>query len=558
MKRTIFRSMCAMALSAMFLTALLIMGSMCLESQRSMKDAVKTEVRYLASAVEVSGNDYLQHLASIGDGNVVNRISWIGSDGTVIYDSFADQAVLGNHKDRTEIRKALEQGSGECTRYSGTLAEKTYYYARRLQNGSVIRVASTMKSGFAAVAEMLPFLFLMTIGLMAATIILTEIRTKQIIAPINELNLNDPQEDAIYDELSPLIVRLEKQKRTIRRQLEDMREKQKEFTAITENMKEGFLVIDKNADVLSYNSSALRILGISAELVKEDRVNVLRFNRSAVFRAAVDTALNGISCKQMLELNGHYYHLIANPAEEAENQYGAVMVILDVTEQQNREMLRREFSANVSHELKTPLTSISGYAEIMKNGMVLQQDVPRFAEKIYTEAQRMITLIGDIIRISQLDEGKAEQEKGLFDLHKIAEDTAACLMPTAKNNGIQIVVKGSLAMVFGNERILNEMIFNLCENAVKYNRVNGNVYVETGTDEAGRAYVSVKDNGIGIPKEAQDRVFERFYRVDKSHSKSIGGTGLGLSIVKHGAAYHHASLNLESEEGKGTCIQIIF
>lgn len=558
MKRTIFRSMCAMALSAMLLTAFLIMGLMCLESQKSMKDAVKTEVRYLSSAVEVSGNDYLQHLASIGDGNVVNRISWISSDGTVIYDSFADQEVMENHKDRPEILKALELGSGECTRYSGTLAEKTYYYARRLQNGSVIRVASTMKSGFAAVAEMLPFLFLMAVVLMFATIILTEIRTKQIIAPINELNLDDPQADAIYDELSPLIVRLENQKRTIRRQLEDMREKQKEFTAITENMKEGFLVIDKNADVLSYNSSALRILGISAELVKKDRVNVLRFNRSANFRNAVDTALNGISCKQMLELNEHYYHLIANPAEEAENQYGAVVVILDVTEQKKREMLRREFSANVSHELKTPLTSISGYAEIMKNGMVLQQDVTRFAEKIYTEAQRMIALIGDIIRISQLDEGKAEPEKGMFDLHKIAADTAERLMPTAKNNGIQIVVKGSLAMVSGNERILNEMIFNLCENAVKYNRVNGKVYVETGTDEAGRAYVSVKDNGIGIPKEAQDRVFERFYRVDKSHSKSIGGTGLGLSIVKHGAAYHHASLNLESEEGKGTCIRIIF
>lgn len=558
MRRTIFRSMCGMALLAMVLAAFLITGLMCLESQNGMKEAVKTEVRYLSSAVEVSGDSYLEHLASRGDGNEINRITWIDEGGSVLYDSFADQETLENHSARPEIVQALRAGNGESTRYSRTLAEKTYYYASRLEDGSFIRVASTTKSGLAAVIGMIPLMFIMAVLLMIMTVILSEIRTKQIVAPINELDLDYLQEESIYDELSPLVRRLEKQKETIRRQLENMREKQEEFTAITENMNEGFLVIDKNSDVLSYNSSALRILGIDIADAEGENVNVLSFNRSANFREAVDTALKGKSCEKMMELNGHHYHLLANPAAESADQYGAVVVILDVTEQQNREVLRREFSANVSHELKTPLTSISGYAEIMKNGMVQPKDVPRFAEKIYVEAQRLIVLVGDIIRISQLDEGKVGLEKGLVDLHSAVSNVAERLRTAAQVSGVQIFLEGNSAMVQGNSQILDEMIFNLCENAVKYNRENGTVHIETGTDENGHSYVSVTDTGIGIPEEEQERVFERFYRVDKSHSKNIDGTGLGLSIVKHGASYHNASIKLESTPGKGTCIRIIF
>lgn len=558
MKRTIFRSMCGTALFAMVLATMLTTGLMCLELQNGMKQVVMTEVRYLSSAVEVSGDKFLEQLASRGDGNTVNRISWIGADGTVIYDSFAKQEVLENHSSRPEITQALEQGWGESTRYSSTLTEQTYYCANRLEDGTIIRVASTMKSGLASIAETIPVMLLMTLLIMIVTAILADIRTRQIVEPINRLVPEEPQKEPIYDELSPLVRRMEKQKETIRLQMEMMKEKQEEFTAITENMKEGFLVVDRNADVISYNSSALRILGVDGNDGEIGNVNVLNFNRSVNFREAVDMAMTGKNCEKLLDLNGHHYQLIANPVAESKDQYGAVVVILDVTEQRNREKLRQEFSANVSHELKTPLTSISGYAEIMKNGMVQPEDVPCFAEKIYVEAQRLITLVGDIIRLSRLDEGKTEIAKTSVDLYAVASSVIERLMPTAQRSGIKIFLGGDSVTVMGVKQLLEEMVFNLCDNAIKYNRPGGYVSLQTCTDKNGHPYISVKDNGVGISKEEQERVFERFYRVDKSHSKNIGGTGLGLSIVKHGAMYHNADIEIDSILGEGTCIRVIF
>lgn len=557
MKRKIYWNMCLVALFSMALGTLLTTWLLCHDLQKQMRQAVATEVRYLESAVEVSGEAYLAHLASRGDGNSINRITWVDADGEVLYDSYADSESLENHKERPEIIQALQNGRGQSIRLSNTLAEQTYYNAARLSDGTVIRVASTTRSGLAALVQTVPWMILMAAGIFGVTMILAEVQTKRIVDPINRLNPDCPQEEKVYDELSPLVRRLEKQKVTIKEQMETLREKQEEFTAITENMREGFIVVDSKADVISYNSSAIRILGGGAELRDGANLHVLSLNRSNSFRQAVDAALKGQRGEQILELNSRHYQIIANPVVESGDKRGAVAVILDVTEQLRREELRREFTANVSHELKTPLTSISGYAEIMKSGLVQPEDMGRFSEKIYVEAQRLITLVGDIIRLSQLDEEKMEVEKTEVDLYAVAAAVVERMKDVAKNAGVTLTLSGKPVVVQGAAQILDEMIFNLCDNAVKYNKTSGRVNIIVDTAE-GRPVLTVEDNGIGIPAQDKERIFERFYRVDKSHSKQIGGTGLGLSIVKHGAIYHKAKVAMESELGKGTRVRVVF
>lgn len=557
MKRKIYWNMCLVALFSMVLATLLTTWMLSRDLQAQMRQAVATEVRYIESAMEVSGQPYLDHLASRGDGNSINRITWIDVDGTVLYDSFADSESLENHKDRPEVIQAMERGRGQSTRTSDTLAEQTYYYASKLNDGTVIRVASTTRSGLATMMGTVPWMVLMAAAIFGVTMVIARMQTRSIVEPINRLNPDAPQAEKIYDELSPLVRRLEKQKQTIREQMDILREKQEEFTAITENMKEGFIVVDSRADVISYNSSAIRILGVDMEIAEGANINILSFNRSGNFRQVVDGALRGERSEQSLELNGRYYQIIANPVVESDDKRGAVVVILDVTEQQSREELRREFSANVSHELKTPLTSISGYAEIMKNGLVQPADMGRFAEKIYTEAQRLITLVGDIIKLSQLDEDKAEIEKTSLDLFERASEVVGRLKDHARAQDIKMDLVGVPTTVMGAVQILDEMIYNLCDNAIKYNKPGGSVKVTVCT-ENGHPTLLVEDTGIGIPDGDKERIFERFYRVDKSHSKQIGGTGLGLSIVKHGAIYHKAKVEMKSALGKGTQIKIVF
>ncbi|MDO5408424.1 MAG: ATP-binding protein [Eubacteriales bacterium] len=557
MKRKIYWNMCMVALFSMVLATLFSTWLLCRDMQTQMKQAVITEVRYLESAMETGGKDFLDHLASKGDGNSINRITWVDTDGEVLYDSYAASGELENHGDRPEIRQALQTGAGHSTRLSDTLAEQTYYYAARLHDGSVIRVASTMRSGLASMVNTIPLMILMAAVIFGVTMGIADRQTRRIVEPINRLNPDEPQAEKVYDELSPLVRRLEKQKETIRQQMETLREKQEEFTAITENMREGFIVVDSRADVISYNGSAARILGVDMEKTGDASINVLSFNRSSSFRQVVDAALQGERGEQNLELNGRYYQIIANPVVESWDKRGAVVVILDVTEQQDREELRREFTANVSHELKTPLTSISGYAEIMKNGLVQPKDMARFSEKIYNEAQRLITLVGDIIKLSRLDEEQVEVEKTAVDLHLVASNVAGRLRDVAAKSQVSLALKGGPLVVQGNQQILDEMLFNLCDNAIKYNKPKGYVVVTTEM-ENGHPVLTVEDNGIGIPPEDRERIFERFYRVDKSHSKQIGGTGLGLSIVKHGAIYHKAKVELTSSLGKGTKVRIVF
>lgn len=554
MKKRIFRSMCLLSAMVVLLTATLIAILLYNDSYNSMKTEVRLESEYLQAGLEISGENYFSRL----DQNVLkenrSRITLIAPSGEVLYESSTDEA-MENHKDRPEVQAALANGTGEDSRMSKTFSAQTYYYAVKLEDGNVLRVSSTMNSVFLVWVSVIPTMLAIVDIVFGISLLLAHFQTKRIVKPINELNLELPTENKVYDELSPLLTRIEKQNRLIQKQIEDIRGKQADFEAITGNMSEGMVLVDTEGKMLSYNQSAVRILNVAD--INGESQSFLVFNRTEAFQQAVATALAGERDDRILEIDGRQYQLLANPVTDNGKITGAVILLLDVTEQQQRDQLRREFSANVSHELKTPLNVVSGYAELMKNGMVQPEDVPAFAGNIYQEAQRLITLVEDIIKVSRLDENTGEFPKEQTDLHELAELAADCLQSTAEKRHIAITVEGGEATVFGVRQILSEMVFNLCDNAVKYNREGGSVEITTGK-RAGHPFLSVKDTGIGIPEAQQNRVFERFYRVDKSHSRNIGGTGLGLSIVKHGAAYHDAEVILNSAEGKGTTITILF
>ena len=551
MRKKIFKNMCLLALVTILLSSLLVTIVYYANSDARMKSEVREETRFVRGAVELSGQDYLATVE-----NTANRITLIDTDGTVLYDNQADPATMENHSDREEFQEASTAGAGEATRISDTIAEQTFYYAVKLQNGQVLRVAATTDSVFAAVLAVLPWILGVEVLVAVCTVLFSNFLTKKIVAPINRLDLDHPADNEIYDELSPLLGKISRQNEVIAQQMKSLREKQEEFTSITENMSEGFLVLDNNTDILSYNTSALRLLGAEA-VPAESHVSALALNRSAGFRSAVDGALAGKRSEQLVRQGGRCCQVMANPVLRVGEVEGAVVVILDITEREERENLRREFTANVSHELKTPLTSISGFAEIIKNGIVKPEDIPRFAGNIYEESQRLVTLVDDILNLSRLDEADVQLEREDFDLSSLARDVAGRLKASAKKNGVVITVIGDKAEVNGVKSIVDEMVFNLVDNAVKYNKQNGRVTVTVDSSSDGTA-LTVTDTGIGIPQADVDRVFERFYRVDKSHSKEIGGTGLGLSIVKHGAAFHNAKVSLQSTEGEGTTVRLVF
>ena len=551
MRKKIFNNMCLLALVTILLSSLLITFVYYGNSDARMKAEVREEARYIRGAVELSGKDYLETVK-----NTPNRITLIDTDGTVLFDNQADPAAMENHSDRQEVKQAVTAGAGEATRMSGTLSEKKFYYAIKLENGQILRIASETASVFATVLSMLPWIIGIAVLVAVITVLFSNFLTKKIVTPINRLDLNHPADNVVYDELSPLLSKINRQNEVIDQQIRSLREKQEEFTSITENMSEGFLVLDKNTDILSYNTSALRLLGADAAPA-ESHESALALNRSAGFRSAVDAALSGSRSEQLVRQGGRCCQVMANPVLREGEVEGAVVVILDITEREERDNLRREFTANVSHELKTPLTSIYGFAEIIQNGIVKPEDIPRFAGNIYVESQRLISLVDDILNLSRLDEADVQLEWEDFDLAALARDVAGRLKDSAKKNGVVITVIGDKTMINGVKSIVDEMLYNLLDNAVKYNKKNGRVTVTIENGQNGPT-LAVTDTGIGIPQSDVDRVFERFYRVDKSHSKQVGGTGLGLSIVKHGAAFHNAKVSLESTEGKGTTVRLAF
>ena len=525
-----------------------VMGILYSNFDGQMRKELSKEATYLAYGVEQQGVDYLKNIKDKSA-----RITYIDQDGTVLFDNEADVSEMKNHSDRTEFQKAEKYGAGESSRYSDTLSEKTIYYALRLKDGTVLRVSGTQDSVLALVENLIfPLCGLLCLMLILSGIMASAI-SKRIVKPINELDLESPEENRIYEELSPLLSKIHRQNREIQNQLELAKQQQEEFALITENMQEGLIVIDKYTMILSANSSAWNLFHMDRGCQGE---SVYCLDREEEFRHAIEQVLSGEHTELVLKLNGSDIQLIANPVIRDKKTEGAVLLV-NVTEKLERESLRREFSANVSHELKTPLTSISGFAEIMQSGLVKCEDIPQFAGRIYKEAQRLLQLVEDVIQISQLDEEKTSYTWEPVDVYQVCKNAFESLKEKAKRLNVHLYICGEYMKMEAVRTLLEEAVYNVCDNAIKYNRNEGSVSVFL-TQTAQEIQIVVKDTGVGIPKEDQDRVFERFYRVDKSHSKEIGGTGLGLSIVKHAVGALKGSVILRSEEGNGTEICMKF
>ena len=630
MTKKIFKSNILVAAAVLILGIACVMAILYQHFGKQINTELKKEATYLVYGVEENGIDYLKQIKEKDD-----RITYIAEDGTVLYDNQADAATMENHGDRKEIQEALKTGSGHAERTSKTLSQKTLYYALRLSDNSVLRVSSTQYSVWVLLMELVPpligiavvmlilaaimsvhmankivepinnvdlehpeenqiyeevgpllskyyalrlsdnsvlrvsstqysvWVLLMElvpplIGIAVVMLILAAIMSvhmaNKIVEPINNVDLEHPEENQIYEEVGPLLSKIYKQNRQIKSQLEAARRNQEEFGIITENMQEGLLVIDSYTMILSGNSSAWKLFQLKDPKIGD---SVYSLNRNEDFRLLIEQVLKGQHGSVLLHMGSEAIQMIANPVNREHRVVGAVILLMNETEKVEREQLRREFSANVSHELKTPLTSISGFAEIIQDGLVKEEDIKKFAGRIYNEAQRLITLVEDTIKVSQLDEGENPYEWEMLDAYTIVKDVCGRLREVAEKKNVHLYIDGGKTMLTTVHPILDEVIYNLCDNGIKYNKEDGTVSIHL-RDLGENVEIRVKDNGIGIPGEDQSRVFERFYRVDKSHSKAIGGTGLGLSIVKHGVTFLGGTLKMVSEIGKGTEITMTF
>lgn len=549
MTKKIFKSIMTVCTVVLILGLAFVMGILYRYFGKQISTELEKEAFYAAQGVESSGMEYLEKL----DGKN-SRITLIDQDGSVLYDSQAEASSMENHKDREEVKEAAETGKGKAVRMSETLSEKTIYYALRLEDGKILRVSSTQYSVLALVYQLIvPVLWILLLMIVLSGLFASRL-SKKVVEPVNKLDLEHPEENEVYEEVAPLLSRMYKQNREIKNQIDTARRQQEEFSIITENMQEGLVVIDRYTMILSGNASVWKLFHVNGPKNGE---SVYVLNRSEEFQSIIDKALDGKHNEAVLKVDGSDIHVVANPVMREEQVEGAVLLLVNVTEKLEREKLRREFSANVSHELKTPLTSISGFAEIIQDGYVKEEDVRAFAGRIYKEAQRLITLVEDVIRISQLDEGEVPYEWTETDLYQTAKNVFGTLSEAAKKQDVHLYIEGDRVQLHTVPNILEEVLFNLCDNAIKYNKPGGNVCICL-TENEESVCISVKDNGVGIPKEDQSRVFERFYRVDKSHSKEIGGTGLGLSIVKHGVSFLGGEVELESTPEQGTEITVSF
>lgn len=549
MTKRIFRSIFLVALSVFLACLVIILGVLYENFTEQQQQELHTQAKLVARGVELSGMNYF----SGGDFSDY-RITWVDGDGEVLYDTEVDADTLGNHGDREEIKEALRDGEGESKRYSKTLTRRQYYYALRLEDGTALRVSSMQFTVIAYFAMMLqPFLIVIAVALILSLLFASAL-SKKIVLPLNRLDLDSPLANEGYDELAPLLSRLESQHRQIQAQMSLLEHKQDEFEAITGSMNEGLVLLNEQGVILGINQSAARLLATDKNCVGRDMLTV---NRSLAVQEILKKAQEGQKTETTIELLGKMYQLDASPVVSEGKNAGAVLLMFDITDKFSAEKLRREFTANVSHELKTPLHSILGCAELLYNDMVKPEDMKQFTGQIYFETQRLIRLVDDIIRLSRLDEGGEDMQREKTDLFALASEAVNNVQSAADESSISITLSGEKAELVGIPQLLAGIVYNLCDNAIKYNRPGGSVAVSV-ENEGNTAVLTVADTGIGIPQEQQARVFERFYRVDKSHSKEIGGTGLGLSIVKHAAALHNASIEMKSTLGKGTEITLRF
>lgn len=551
MTKRIFRTIFLVATSIFLASALLFMTVLYDYFSGIQQNQLRMQIELASQGVEDEGLDYLQNL-NIKD----YRITWIGTDGEVLYDSVSDADEMENHFQREEVKEALAEGYGASSRYSSTLTQRYLYGAKRLPDGTVIRLSVTHYSLLILTFGMLePIIVIFVIAIVLSACLGSRL-SKKIVKPLNELNLDKPLDNDGYDELSPLLRRIDAQQKEIRRQSEKLQQKQNEFEVMTSSMSEGIILLNSSGTILSINQAAAKLFGTSRFCVGEDIVSI---NRSLELTDLLNQARAGKHSERIMELGNRCYQMIASPVASGDIVSGIVLLILDVTDKEKAEQLRREFSANVSHELKTPLQTISGGAELLANGLVKQEDVSKFGTQIHAEAQRMIRLVEDIIKLSRLDEGATDMQRETVDLISLADKTIKSLQSEAQTADVTLSLSGSggSAKLYGIPQLLDGIIFNLCDNAIKYNRKNGSVSVDIA-DKDDEVILTVSDTGIGVPAEHQERIFERFYRVDKSHSKEIGGTGLGLSIVKHAARLHSATIELHSVVDAGTTIKVRF
>lgn len=548
MRKKIFRTSLLTVFLVLLATIVLILGTLFRFFEKQIQRELENEASFLSHAIEHEGTEFFE-----GFDNHNNRVTLINEKGKVLFDSETNAKELDNHAEREEVQEAIEKGKGMSIRYSTTLMKKTINYAMQLSNHNILRISTNQYTVISIFLEIIPPILLIIVIALFLSLFLSSKVSKAIMEPINTLDLEYPENNEVYDELTPLLRKIMEQKHMIKAQLTDAHKKQKEFNLITENMNEGFLTIDRDANLLTYNSAALKLLGITPPA----NGNVLAFCWTKEFREVITKVLSGVKAESTMIRDEHSYNLIANPVFENKMVIGAVIVILDITEKEAMETLRREFTANVSHELKTPLTSISGFAELMKEGNISEDILVDFSKSIYDEAQRLITLVNDILKISELDEKNVSFQQEYVDLYALAQEIINRLKSQAAKRNITLNLTGKNIEIIGVRKILDEMLYNLCDNAIKYNKENGMVEMIINETENSINFI-VKDTGIGIPTAHQNRVFERFYRVDKSHSRKVGGTGLGLAIVKHGAIYHNAEIRLESKKDEGTTVTLLF
>ena len=550
MTKRIFRSIVFAVLLVLLAAVTLIVGVVYGYFTQVQQSQLRVETALAAHAVANEGMAYFEKL----DGTMDCRITWIAADGTVLYDNRSASESMVNHLAREEVAQALATGYGQSTRYSDTLLQQYVYAAERLPDGSVLRLSASRQSVLQLLVDTLWPILLILVTAAALSLWLAGRLSRDIVRPLNGLNLDAPWMEAVYPELHPLLHRLEAQQEQLRQQRQELAQRQKEFHTVTKSLPEGLVLLNQAGTILSINPTASSLLEVTPNCLGAD-FSVA--NRNAVISALVEKTLAGKKAEQTVELVGSTYMAAARPVRTEGVLSGVVLLLLDLTQKQKAESLRREFTANVSHELKTPLHAVSGYAELLRSGLVQPEDAAGFYEKIYSETQRLIRLVEDILRLSRLDEGAADMQWVDTDLYGALQQTVMQLTAPAELAGVKLVIQGGPAELKGIPQLHNAILFNLLDNAIKYNHRGGIVTARVETSETA-VTLTVSDTGIGIPEDHQERIFERFYRVDKSHSKEMGGTGLGLSIVKHAVQILHADLKLSSNPGAGTTITVVF
>lgn len=542
----IFRSVLAVTGAVLLLSFAVITGVLYNSFSSTQRSQLENHLSLLEKGVKSYGANYLTNITDED-----YRITWISGDGTVLYDSKADESSMENHLDREEIIEAFAVGKGESSRYSDTLTEKTIYCAHRISDGTVLRISESADTIWALILDVSPAFVLVFAAAIAVSAILARVISKRIVQPINRLDLENPAANNCYDELSPLLTKISKQHKEIEENIARIKKKSDEFEQIIAAVNEGLILMNKDGRIISMNNAAVSIFEADGNMAGK---NFLHLNHSLEFQQAIEKALAGESSCLDIDRGGRKFRVNINSIKSDGEMLGAVILAFDVTEQANAEKARQEFTSNVSHELKTPLQTIIGSAELFQNGLVKPEDADRFIGHIKKEAQRLVTLVNDIIHLSQLDEGSAARRENV-DVFEIAHSVVSLLKSEADSRKVTLELTGEKVEIFGVRQYIHEIIYNLCDNAIRYNKENGKVSVNI-TPKGSKAVITVSDTGIGIPEEHQSRIFERFYRVDKSHSKETGGTGLGLSIVKHAVAEHGGTISLESTAGKGTSIRV--